>query len=59
MSGASGAINAQLGSTGKQSSLHGKGDTYDDKSDTEDVRYRNMTSAKAIADIVRTSLGPR
>merc|ERR1719171_929784 len=42
-----------------KSSLHGKGDTYDDKSDTEDVRYRNMVAAKAIADIVRTSLGPR
>merc|ERR1711959_591915 len=42
-----------------KSSLHGKGHTYDDKSDTEDVRYRNMVAAKAIADIVRTSLGPR
>merc|ERR1711990_545515 len=59
MSGASGAIKPQTGSTGKKSSLHGKGDTYDDKSDTEDVRYRNMVAAKAIADIVRTSLGPR
>lgn len=43
----------------KQSSLHGDGQTYDDKSDTEDVRLRNMVAAKAIADIVRTSLGPR
>ena len=59
MSGASGAIKPQTGSTGGKSSLHGKGDTYDDKSDTEDVRYRNMVAAKAIADIVRTSLGPR
>ena len=59
MPGASGAITAQKGSTGQQSSLHGQGDTYNDTSDTEDVRYRNMTAAKAIADIVRTSLGPR
>merc|ERR1711934_390750 len=43
----------------KQSSLHGDGSTYDDKSDTMDVRMRNMVAAKAIADIVRTSLGPR
>merc|ERR1711871_644694 len=42
-----------------KTSLHGDGSTYDDKSDTEDVRYRNMVAAKAIADIVRTSLGPR
>merc|ERR1711998_253479 len=42
-----------------QSSLHGDGSTYDDKSDTMDVRLRNMVAAKAIADIVRTSLGPR
>jgi len=42
-----------------KSSLHGDGSTYDDKSDTEDVRLRNMVAAKAIADIVRTSLGPR
>lgn len=41
------------------SSLHGDGSTYDDRSDTEDVRLRNMVAAKAIADIVRTSLGPR
>merc|ERR1711998_89515 len=43
----------------KTSSLHGDGSTYDDKSDTMDVRLRNMVAAKAIADIVRTSLGPR
>merc|ERR1711967_109573 len=42
-----------------KSSLHGDGSTYDDKKDSEDVRLRNMVAAKAIADIVRTSLGPR
>merc|ERR1712070_911889 len=47
------AAKAQAGS------MKGDGQTYDDKSDTEDVRLRNMVSAKAIADIVRTSLGPR
>jgi len=59
MSGASGKITPQTNAAGGQSSLHGKGDTYSDSTDTEDVRYRNMVSAKAIADIVRTSLGPR
>merc|ERR1719181_2527506 len=39
--------------------LHGDGDTYNDKSDTSDVRMRNMVAGKAIADTVRTSLGPR
>jgi len=39
--------------------MKGDGSTYNDKSDTEDVRLRNMVAAKAIADIVRTSLGPR
>merc|ERR1712070_284382 len=42
-----------------KSSLHGDGSTYDDKKDSEDVRLRNMVAAKAISDIVRTSLGPR
>merc|ERR1719502_147556 len=59
MSGASGAIKPQTGSTGGKSSLHGDGSTYDDKKDSEDVRLRNMVAAKAISDIVRTSLGPR
>merc|ERR1712057_116631 len=45
--------------TAQKSSLHGDGSTYDDKQDSEDVRMRNMVAAKAIADIVRTSLGPR
>merc|ERR1711977_6085 len=40
-------------------SLHGDGSTYNDTSDTADVRLRNMVAGKAIADIVRTSLGPR
>merc|ERR1712070_280747 len=43
----------------QKGSMKGDGQTYDDKSDTEDVRLRNMVAAKAIADIVRTSLGPR
>merc|ERR1712070_668621 len=43
----------------QKGSMKGDGQTYDDKSDTEDVRLSNMVSAKAIADIVRTSLGPR
>merc|ERR1711939_1017903 len=43
----------------KGPSLVGDGQTYDDKSDTSDVRLRNMVAAKAIADTVRTSLGPR
>jgi len=43
----------------KKTSMHGDGSTYDDKSDTADVRLRNMVAAKTIADIVRTSLGPR
>ena len=46
--------NAKKHSTG---SLHGDGSTYNDKSDTEDVRLRNMVAAKAIADIVRLSAG--
>merc|ERR1712054_310665 len=41
------------------STMMGDGSTYDDKTDTQDVRLRNMVAAKAIADIVRTSLGPR
>merc|ERR1711988_789734 len=47
------------GKMGKASTMTGDGSTYDDKTDTEDVRLRNMVAAKAIADIVRTSLGPR
>merc|ERR1711939_79980 len=43
----------------KGPSLVGDGQTYDDKSDTSDVRLRNMIAGKAIADTVRTSLGPR
>merc|ERR1711871_1261236 len=42
-----------------KTSLHGDGSTYDDKKDSEDVRLRNMVAAKAISDVVRTSLGPR
>merc|ERR1712054_541995 len=41
------------------STMMGDGSTYDDKTDTQDVRLRNMVAAKAIADVVRTSLGPR
>merc|ERR1712054_637212 len=41
------------------STMMGDGSTYDDKSDTMDVRTRNIIAAKAIADCVRTSLGPR
>merc|ERR1711881_520 len=40
-------------------SLHGDGSTYNDTSDTQDVRLCNMIAGKAIADTVRTSLGPR
>merc|ERR1711988_1450825 len=47
------------GKMGKASTMTGDGSTYDDKTDTQDVRLRNMVAAKAIADIVRTSLGPR
>merc|ERR1712070_691397 len=47
------AAKAQAGS------MKGDGQTYDDKSDTSDVRMRNMVAGKAIADTVRTSLGPR
>merc|ERR1711912_123092 len=47
------------GKMGKTSTMTGDGSTYDDKSDTSDVRLRNMVAGKAIADIVRTSLGPR
>merc|ERR1711907_889817 len=43
----------------QEGSLVGDGSTYDDKSDTSDVRLRNMVAGKAIADTVRTSLGPR
>merc|ERR1711988_64946 len=47
------------GKMGKASTMTGDGSTYDDKSDTSDVRLRNMIAGKAIADTVRTSLGPR
>merc|ERR1711988_1844826 len=47
------------GKMGKASTMTGDGSTYDDKTDTQDVRLRNMVAAKAIADVVRTSLGPR
>merc|ERR1711988_1686189 len=47
------------GKMGKASTMTGDGSTYDDKTDTQDVRLRNMVAAKAISDIVRTSLGPR
>lgn len=35
------------------------GDTYTDNKRKDDVRLANMTAAKAVADAVRTSLGPR
>merc|ERR1712093_385250 len=54
-----GGIRMAAAGASKGPSLVGDGSTYDDKSDTMDVRMRNMVAAKAIADIVRTSLGPR
>lgn len=35
------------------------GDTYTDTKRKDDVRMANMEAAKAVADAVRTSLGPR
>merc|ERR1712093_377878 len=54
-----GGIRMAAAGASKGPSLVGDGQTYDDKSDTSDVRLRNMVAGKAIADIVRTSLGPR
>lgn len=36
-----------------------KGDTYNQNSKKKDVRINNIEAAKAVADAVRTSLGPR
>lgn len=36
-----------------------KGETLRDNSNKKDVRILNIESAKAVADAVRTSLGPR
>jgi len=36
-----------------------KGETHENKSQSDDVRKNNIIAAKAIADAVRTSLGPR
>ena len=36
-----------------------KGDMQQKSSKTEDVRIQNIEAAKAIADIMRTSLGPK
>ncbi|CAL8464612.1 g4147 [Coccomyxa elongata] len=36
-----------------------KGETYKDNARKKDVRHSNILAAKAIADAVRTSLGPR
>eukprot|EP00891_Asterochloris_glomerata_P008829 jgi/Astpho2/8829/fgenesh1_pm.00129_%23_7_t len=36
-----------------------KGDTYNQNSKKKDVRITNIEAAKAVADAVRTSLGPR
>merc|ERR1711988_1100859 len=46
------------GKMGKTSTMTGDGSTYDDKTDTQDVRLRNMVAAKAIADIAHQS-GPK
>ena len=35
------------------------GDTYTDTKRKDDVRMASMEAAKAVADAVRTSLGPR
>mmetsp|Transcript_7912 Transcript_7912/g.19094 ORF Transcript_7912/g.19094 Transcript_7912/m.19094 type:complete len:530 (-) Transcript_7912:31-1620(-) len=39
--------------------MAGSGDTFHDKSKGKDVRTSNIVAAKAIANAVRTSLGPR
>ena len=43
----------------KGGNAHGKTSEYKDKDKPTQIRYSNITAAKAIADAVRTSLGPR
>lgn len=46
-------------STPKMSSSGKGGNGYQDKEKPTQIRYSNITAAKAVADAIRTSLGPR
>lgn len=50
--------NATAGGVTQQTASN-KGDIRLDNSKTRDVRASNIIAAKAVADAVRTSLGPR
>jgi len=59
MSGAGAGAGAGRAAGGNSSGNRGGSERYDTRKKGEDVRTSNIIAAKAVADAVRTSLGPR